>query len=91
MEAHNAATEVRTVVKTLEVGDVISVPQYKNALKVNHTGELNGEANSYIGVEFVDNPTNADKSMVVNINSGRVYLRAGRTDKGEVTDIKMVN
>lgn len=82
-------TQAGKVVKELAEGDVIRVPQYKNALKVNHTGELHGEPNAFIGLEFL-NRDGAGKSLIVNRHSGRVYLTAGTTDKGEVKTIKRV-
>lgn len=83
-------TQASTVVKELNEGDIIEVNQYANTLKVTHTGALNGEENAFIGVEFVENTTSAEKSMIVNQNSGRVYLSAGTTDKGEVTEINVI-
>lgn len=82
----------KETVKTLTEGDIIRVSQYSNALEVTHTGELNGEENAFIGVEFSDEAkkTSANKSMVVNQNSGRVYLSAGTSDKGEVKTIEVV-
>lgn len=78
------------VIKTLSEGDVIRVPQYEGALQVGHIGTLNGGANAFVGLEFVENPTNTLKTLVVNRTSGRVYLTAGRTDKGEVVTIETV-
>jgi len=88
----NDSTQARTVVQMLTEGDVIEVPQYESALRVNFTGDLNGNENAMIGVEFADDSkrTGARKTMIVNENSGRVYLSAGNTDKGEVTTIKTV-
>lgn len=84
--------DARRIVHDLREGDVIKVPQYENALRVNYCGSLNGDQNAFIGVEFADEgkQTSAEKSMIVNRNSGRVYLTAGRYDKGEVTEIEIV-
>ncbi|OLZ39088.1 hypothetical protein A6E15_19180 [Natrinema saccharevitans] len=81
-------TQAATVVSELNEGDIIRVPQYKNALEVAYVNE----DNDYIGVEFSDDAkkTSAMKNLIVNVNSGRVYLAAGSTRKGEVDEIEVV-
>lgn len=70
----------------LRPGDRIQVPQYANPLTVQTINRAVG----MIGVEF-DRPTGAVKHLVQNENSGRVYLVAGTSDKGEVNDIEVLN
>ncbi len=81
-------TQAAKVVSELNEGDIIRVPQYKNALEVTYVND----DNDYIGVEFSDDAkkTSAMKNLVVNVNSGRVYLAAGSTRKGEVAEIDVV-
>jgi hypothetical protein len=75
------------VAPTLEEGDIISIPNYKNDLRVSLVGLDVG----MIGVEFADEDkrTSANKSLMINENSGRVYLTAGTADKGEVSEISV--
>ena len=82
-------TDARTAVKTLEVDDVVRIPQYDGALKVTFIG---GETGT-VGIEFVDEEKaarGASKSLIVNKHSGNVYLVAGHTDKGQVETIETV-
>lgn len=79
--------EARKVVESLEEGDKIKVGQYKGVLEVTHCGGLQGDKNAFVGLEFV-NKSGAEKTMVTNQHSKRVWLSAGTTDKGEVTDIQ---
>jgi len=88
--AQTDATHASTTVKDLREGHVIRVPQYANPLEVTKTSALNGEQNAYIALEFADNPTGTDKTLIVNEVSGRVYLLSGSTSKGEVTEIEIV-
>lgn len=67
----------------LSIGDVIEVDQYVTPLQVTHDGRDVG----MLGVEFLGTQTAATKSLIRNENSGRVYLIAGATDKGEVETI----
>lgn len=82
--------EARVAVKELELGDVIRIPQYKNVLEVTHLGKINGEPNATVGIEFVERPTRATKTLITNRHSGLVYLIAGTQDKGEVDTIEVV-
>lgn len=82
-------TQAATAIKNLSEGDVIHVPQYETELRVMFTGDVSGVQNAMVGVEFTET-TGARKTMVVNKHSGRVYLTAGNTDKGEVTEIDVV-
>jgi hypothetical protein len=69
-----------------EKGDVIRVPQYKNALEVVF------RSSSILGVEF-NNPAiknHTNKHIIVNENTGRLYLIAGQSDKGEVESVTVV-
>lgn len=72
----NAATE----------GDHINIPQYDGALRVNHVSEI------MLGVEFVDESkrNNTEKSLMINANSGALYLVAGSTDKGRVDTVEVL-
>jgi hypothetical protein len=83
-------TQASKAVKELAEGHVINVPQYETSLEVIKTSALNGEENAFIGLEFTENQTSADKTLIVNRNSGRVYLTTGTADKGEVTEIDIV-
>lgn len=69
-----------------EEGDVIKVPQYDGALTVTLATDI------MLGVEFVDDgkKNNTKKSLMINENSGNLYLVAGSTDKGKVTDLEVV-
>lgn len=85
----NTTTEARTVAPTLEVDDVIRVPQYDGALKVTHVRLDIG----LIGIEFVDEKKAARgalKNLVINQHSGNVALVAGTSDKGRVNTITIV-
>ena len=89
MAAITQTTDARTAVKTLEVDDVVRIPQYEGALKVTFVGD----GNEFIGVEFVDEKKaarGASKSLIVNKHSGNVYLIAGTSDKGRVETIETV-
>lgn len=68
----------------LREGDVIRVPQYTNALRVSFVGDF------MVGVEFTDRTTTASKHLIQNEHSGRAYLVAGSTDKGEVEEYELV-
>lgn len=81
-------TQAADVVGDLAEGDTIRVPQYETPLYVCYEGEVNGDP--YLGIEFVENATSATKSLVVNTHSGRVYLTAGQSDKGEVEEIEVL-
>lgn len=91
MAQSETPTQASAVVSELKEGHVIEVPQYERPLTVTSTSPLNGESNAYIGIGFVENPTGTPKTLVVNQHSGRVYLTAGTTDKGEVTNIEIVS
>lgn len=88
MEAQNATKTMAGNEYATEAteGDVIRVSQYKGALRVNHV------SNIMIGVEFVNvnkkNSTN--KHMVINENSGNLYLVAGTSDKGKVGTVEVM-
>lgn len=71
---------------SLNVGDVIRVPQYENALRVSFDGRDAG----LLGVEFSGNPNGTQKTLIQNENSGEVYLVAGSTDKGHVSEVEVV-
>lgn len=76
---------------TATVGDMIRVPHYENALRVNYVSPPDGAG--LVGVEFVDDALaarGASKSLVQNRNSGRVYLVAGTADKGEVREVEVL-
>jgi len=77
--------------ENLTVGDVIKVPQYKNALKVSHVGEIEAFNSVRIGLEFVEGETDTMKSLSVNRDTGVVSLQAGTVDKGEVSSIDKLN
>jgi len=83
--------DARKVVENLTEGDIIEVPQYENPLCVNFLGELNGQENAMVGLEFVENQTSAVKMLLTNRQSGRIYLQAGTHDKGEVVDITVIS
>lgn len=94
MHATQQTDDARTVVEHLSEGDVIRVGQYDGALRVTTTGDLGDDVNAFVGVEFTDDAKaarGADKSLITNASSKRVYLTAGTTDKGEVTSIERVN
>lgn len=80
--------DARDAFDDLDVGDTIEVPQYKNALRVNHDGRDVG----MLGVEFAGDNVNGGttKHLIQNQHSGRVYLIAGTTDKGPVDEITVV-
>lgn len=69
-----------------EEGDVIEVPQYEGALSVNHVSDI------MLGVEFVNtNKKNStSKHLMINANSGCLYLVAGSTDKGKVEEVEIL-
>jgi hypothetical protein len=72
--------------ESAEEGDVIEVAQYEGALRVNHVSDI------MLGVEFVNqNKRNStSKHLMTNKHSGRLYLVAGRTDKGEVKEVEIL-
>lgn len=82
-------TQASEVQANLETGDVIELPQYETPLKVTYTGELDGKENAMVGLEF-QGRNGAEKSLMRNKHSGRVYLMAGSQDKGEVTEITVL-
>jgi hypothetical protein len=67
-------------------GDIIKVAQYDNALRVNFVSDV------MVGVEFSDvsQRNSTPKHLMINAHSGRLYLVAGQSDKGEVEFVTVV-
>lgn len=87
MQAEPQTDPAASMFDSLDVGDVIRVPQYENALRVSHDGRDVG----LLGVEFMgDSKTGVMKHLVQNDHSGCIYLIAGTQDKGVVKEIEEV-
>jgi hypothetical protein len=73
----------------LREGDIIEVPQYKGPLRVSSIARDVG----MIGIEFVDDGKRAQgatKHLIRNEHSGDIALVSGRSDKGKVAMITVL-
>ena len=83
-------TDASATIQELEEGDVIHLRQYESPLAVTFLGDADGGPNAYVGLEFTNQNRKADKRLIRNQATGRVYLQAGKYDRGEVEEIEVV-